>query len=199
MTVKSDRIDVAELVRRQGVPQGAQVDPLVSEIRSCLVSSGPPSVRPEPAGLLGGFLVTWEFMLPIGDVQAFHDFLRANETYIGASLGSFVKSVGRSAHACYHGTYSSLSPGETKYWTIWAYDSPETMHRVWSAVIRDRNSKFYRTVRQLRAFWLRDPNRRDRRHGPARVFFDPKSDGGDAFGKLTLDAEVLNARARRRS
>jgi hypothetical protein len=172
------------LVRRHGTPQQPRVDPLNSEIRSCLVASCPPSLEPGTDGLLGGIVVIWEFSLPYADVQEFHNFLRDKEHDIrdsAATKGAF-----------YHGTYMEYAPGEPRYRTIWAYASTEAMCRAWSTGAEGllTSSRFYNVTKQLRAYWLRDPNRSEARWVPARLYFDPEADYGDAFAKLTLDAAV---------
>jgi hypothetical protein len=102
------------------------------------------------------------------------------------------------------------APGEPRYRTIWAYESMETMCSAWSdnedGLLSNKNSPFYSAMKQLRAYWLRDPNRSEARWTPAREYFNPTADLGDAIAKLTLDAAVnpptstqsLAARSRRR-
>jgi hypothetical protein len=183
MSKKREQGSLGELVRRHGVPQSPKVDILVSEVRSCLVATSPPPVKPEPDGILGGMVVMWEFSIPLSNVQDFHDFLRQNETFISTSIGKLTKSA-----ASYRGTYMQYAPGDPRYRTIWAYESLEAMGKAWSDALRNRNSNFYKAVRQLRAFWLCDPLRSEARWVPGRYFYDRDKDFGDAFAKLTLDA-----------
>jgi hypothetical protein len=189
MTTKREQDKLLTIVRQRGTPQSPKVDPLNSEIRSCLVVACPPPVEPGTDGLLGGMVVIWEFCLPYIDVQAFHDFLRTAEHDIrdsAATKGAF-----------YHGTYMEYGPSEPRYRTIWAYESMEAMCAVWSdsptGLLGTKSSTFYSIMKQLRSYWLRDPNRREARWVPSRVYFDPTADHGDAFAKLTLDAAASAA------
>jgi hypothetical protein len=59
---------------------------------------------------------------------------------------------------------------------------------VWTKALKDTKSNFYKAVRQLRAFWLSDPDRDEARWVPAMSAFDADEDNGDAFARLTLDA-----------
>jgi hypothetical protein len=179
---------IEDLVRRRGIPPKPTVDVLASEIRSCLVAGCPPLVEPEPDGLLGGIVVMWEYSLPLGDVQEFHKFLKKEEVYITES----VKKLG----AYYRGTYMLYGPGDPRYRTIWAYKSLEIMCKVWSPAHLKTASNLYKVLRQLRAFWLRDPNRSEARWVPARHAFDPDHDHGDGFAKLTLEAFKLHSARR---
>lgn len=179
--------NLEDLVRSHGVPPHPQVNVLASEVRSCLVAPCPPPVKPEPDGILGGVVVIWEFSLPLSDVQEFHDFLRKEEAYITESL----KKLGHGAY--YRGTYMGYGPGDPRYRTVWAYESLEGMGKAWSRALKGKSSNFYKAVRQLRAFWLRDPNRAEARWVPARYAFDPEHDYGDEFAKMTLDALKLHS------
>jgi hypothetical protein len=191
MSRKREQSRLEDVVRRQGVPPQPKVDVLASEVRSCLVAPCPPPVKPEPDGILGGVVVIWEFSLPLDDVQQFHDFLRQEEVYITES----VKKLTQGAY--YRGTYMLYGPGDPRYRTMWAYESLEAMGKAWSQALKSKSSNLYKAVRQLRAFWLRDPNRAEARWVPARYGFDPDQDHGDGFAKMTLDALKLHSARRR--
>jgi hypothetical protein len=182
--------DLLTLVRRRGTPESPTVDPLNSEIRSCLVAACPPPLEPGTNGLLGGMVVIWEFSLPYTDVDAFHKFLRDSEQDIRASAAT--------KGAFYQGTYMEYAPGEPRYRTIWAYESMETMCAAWSdsksGLLSSKKSVFYKVMTQLRSYWLRDPNRSEARWVPARLYFDPNADHGDAIAKLTIEAAISAAR-----
>jgi hypothetical protein len=186
MSRKREQESLITLARRHGTPQPPKVDLLNSEVRTCMVVAWPPPVEPGTDGLLGGIVVIWEFSLPYADVQAFHDFLRSAEHDIRDSVAT--------RGVRYHGTYMEYAPGEPRYRTIWAYESMETMGSAWgdneNGLLSKKDSPFYNILKQLRAFWLRDPNRSEARWVPARMYFDPNADHGDAFAKLTLDAAV---------
>jgi len=186
MSGKREQEMLVSLVRRHGTPKAPKIDPLNAEIRSCLVAPCPPSVEPGTDGLLGGIVVMWEFSLPFTDVQEFHNFLRDVEHDIRASAAT--------QGALYHGTYMEYAPNAPRYRTIWAYESMETMCTAWAdnevSLLSNKGSVFYSRLKQFRAFWLRDPNRTEARWVPAREYFNPTADNGDAFAKLTLDAAV---------
>jgi hypothetical protein len=191
MSKKAEQSELEHLVRRHGVPQAPKVDPLESEVRSCIVASHPRPVKGDQEGVLGGIVEMSEFSLPLGDVQEFHEFLRQNEKYVTDSLNKAAPG------ALYLGTYMLYGPGNPHYRTVWAYESLEVMGKAWSKALQNRSSNFYKAVRQLRAYWLRDPERTEARWVPARFYFNLEEDLGDAFAKLTLDADKLNSARRR--
>jgi len=191
MGKKTQKSELEQIVRRHGLPQAPSVDPLQSEVRSCLVASHPRPVEDGIDGLLGGVVVMSEFSLPFSEIQGLHDFLRKNEAYIAESLKKIAKG------ALYRGTYMLYGAGQPRYRTVWSYDSIEMMGEVWSKALSDEGSNLYKAVRQLRAYWLRDPDRTEARWVPAYLFFDPKTDNGDAFAKLTIDADALNSKSKR--
>jgi hypothetical protein len=185
MNRKHAQSSLEDLVRRHGVPPQPKVEVLASEVRSCFVPVYPRPQK-EPDGLLGGIVVIWEFCLQLGDVQEFHDFLRKQEPLIAGSVSGLAKGVN------YLGTYMQYAPGNPSYRTIWAYESLEVMGRAWTQALKKKDPKLYNAVRQLRAFWLRDPHRTEARWVPGRYYFDPAVDSGDGFAKLTLEAFKLN-------
>jgi hypothetical protein len=70
---------------------------------------------------------------------------------------------------------------------------------IWKTATGNRNSNFYKAVRQLRSFWLRDPNRTEGRFGPAaNLFDDDEKPCEDSFGTLTIDAASTMRTSRKR-
>jgi hypothetical protein len=191
MSRKHRQSRLEEIVRSQGAPQPPRVDVLASEVRSCLVAACPPDLPPGNPDLLGGVVVIWEFTLQLTEVEAFHDFLRKQERYIAESLSKL------DPDATYRGTYMQYAPGDPSYRTVWAYKSLETMCHVWEKAHKSKTSNFYKAAAQLRSYWLRDPDRREARWVPGRLYFDPEHDIGDGFAKLTLEAVKLLARRKR--
>jgi len=182
MSKRREKTSLEDIIRQRGAPARPSVDAFVAEVRSCMVAPMPKPTPKKPDGLLGGILVMWEWSLPYSEADEFHEFIRKNENYITDSIKNMAKG------AYYRGTYLHYGPGEPRYRTIWAYESPEVMAKVWTKALRDKNSNFYKAVRQLRTFWLMDPNRDEARWVPSIHAFDADEDNGDAFARLTLDA-----------
>jgi len=186
---RKDQQQLEELVRNFGAPP--RVDALVSEVRSDFVPILPPPQKPHRESVLGAIVVQWEFSLPNEDVQEFHNFLRKSEKVIADA----VKKTMLGAHYC--GTYMQLAEGEAHYRTIWSYDSLDALAKSWNVGLKQKNSPFYKAVKQLRAYWLRDPQRVEGRYAPAANLHDPRKEvPGDAFGRLTLEASKLNPKRR---
>lgn len=197
MARKKQQRAVEELLRRHG-PQGPRVETLVSEVRSDDVPIVQEPKEPPPEEQLGGIVVIWEFCLPHSDIQEFHSFLHKNEKFLRGSLAKVAPG------ASYRGTYMLIAGGDACcrtistghcYRTIWTYESLDAMAKAWSPVLRDRKSNLFKAAAQLRAFWLRDPQRSEGRFAPAADFFGDK-DAGDSLAKLTLEAAKLNSRSK---
>ena len=173
---------IAEVVRTYGTPDSPAAAAYVFEVRSDAVPTCP---KPPPKGCdyLGAITIHWDFSLALKDVKEFHDFLRKNEKYIADSTTALV------AEASYRGTYILLANGDVRYRTIWVYDSHAALASVWKKAVSKPTSNFYKAVKKLRQYWLRDPNRSEGRYIPAAgVFDDDDEPCEDSFGQLTLDA-----------
>jgi hypothetical protein len=202
MTKIGDRQQIEKMLRRQGVTQASKVEALVAEVRSDWVPHHPHPHPPKPQGILGGIVVIWQFCLPPEDMLIFHDFLRDNEDFIGTAVRNSM------AGADYRGAYMVLSGGEeccrpnavgACYRVIWSYESLDAMSRAWSPVAKDLTSNLSKAIIELRAFWLRDPQRSEVTIAPAAELLDPKGDAGDGFAKLTLEAAKLAQQPQRSS
>ena len=187
MTNAEKREGLETLVRRRGVPPRSAVDALVSEIRSESKFCFPPLGRDgTPAHAIGTVVVEWEFCLPLTDVEEFHRFLRDNENFIADATEKAMKGV----H--YRGTYYMLHKHGARYRTIWSYDDNDALEKEWRVGLKNRKSNFYKAVRQLCAFWLRDPQASEHSFAPANLFQDIAKDGaGNAFAALMIDAAKL--------
>jgi hypothetical protein len=183
MAKRNEQGKLEDLIRRQGMPQTARIETLVPEVRSCIVATRMKATAPRSEATLGGLVVIWEYSLPLSEARGFHNNLRRDEEYIAASL----KKLGKSNP--YSGTYMLYGPGNPTYRTIWRYESLEAMDALWRTALGDKSSRLYVALRQLRSYWLRDPQRAEARWVPASGYLhDEDKDGGDAFAKLTLDA-----------
>jgi hypothetical protein len=185
MTAKSTE-KLAELVRQYGTPDSPKAKVYVSEVRSDFVGEVQNPDRPVGDFVVGVYVIQWEYSLPLGEIQEFHEFLNKNERYISDSMKKLTRG------AFYRGTYMLLENGEPRYRTLWAYDSLEAMGAIWKKALSDRNSNFYKAVKRLRGYWLRVYGM------PAAGLFKDSNTGGDAFALLTIDASKPGPASRKR-
>lgn len=192
MRKKHDRKDLEQILRRRGSQQTPIVKPNVTEIRSCGVSGDPEPLPPDPAGLLGGLVIMWEYSVQFDQVESFHKFLRDAENHILEGIPKLdpqPKPPEVKPRARYLGTYMLHAGGTPRYRTVWGYESLQVMMSLWEKEVA-ANGNMAKFVSQLRAFWLRDPERTEARWIPAQ-FALGKEDRGDAFAKLTIKAQAL--------
>jgi hypothetical protein len=174
-----DQNDIAalgRLIRQRGVPERPQAIEQVSEVRSDAFVKLPQVMEAHAGFTLAAVIIEWRFRLPYEKVGALHDFLVANERFIADGCETTMNGV----H--YRGTYMALDGQRAAYATIWGYDNWEAQHE-WSKVLNDQRSRFYRAVRDLRAYWLSDPNGTQEHFGAAAGI-----DLRQGFFGLTLDA-----------
>ena len=82
----------------------------------------------------------------------------------------------------YRGTFLISEHGRFEFRTYWAYDS-SVAEKQWEAGLADPSSNFVRAVRQLRTYWLQDPNASHRHMALGALLAD---DALGPFFKFTL-------------
>ena len=182
MPKQHDPKELGRILRRRGSRQHADVQPNVTEIRSCGVIGQPEPVPPGDGNLLGGLIIIWEFCLEdVTLVPRFHKLLRDIEVPLSEGLPNIEpKGAGR-----YLGTYMLNTGGVPCYRTLWAYRSLEDMTAIWAKATQAK-SNVLDQASQLRAFWLSDPDRHEARYTPARNLYQDGKNLGDAFAWITV-------------
>jgi hypothetical protein len=183
MARRSDRKELDRILRRRGREQTAQVNPSVTEIRSCGVMGNPEPLPPGQGDLLGGLLIMWEYRVDYQHLQAFRDFIQGSEETI------FVGIQNANIEARYLGTYMLHAGGTPCFRTMWAYTSQEFMTTFWATQLATPGrEELVNLVKTLRSYWLRDPHRIEARWVPARRVHPDEHDYADAFTQITVDA-----------
>jgi hypothetical protein len=139
------------LTLRRGVPNAPSAKEVPTEVRSNSFVAIDPPPKVDTTYAVGNVVVEWCFRVPHGQLRTFVAFLADNEAMIAASCERLMKGV----H--YRGTFMITGDGRSEFRTYWGYDSSVT-EKQWEAALADPNSNFVRAVRQLRTYWLQDPN-----------------------------------------
>ena len=130
-------------------------------------------------------MIIWEFAVQHAEVDNFHATLERIEPVLAARLG-FLDPT-----ALYLGTFILNAGGTPRYRTVWGYRSQRAMVDVWAAALA-RDKPLVDAAKELRQFWLADPDRTEGRWSSAhRALFTAEA---SPFARLTIDA----AKARRR-
>lgn len=178
-----DLTRIRRLIAQTGRGEPPAVRTMRTEIRSNEAfppqpppDPGPPVV-PQPIDecYLAYMIIEWCFRVSLDSVLEFNQWLRDNEPKLWT-----IKDQLDGVH--YRGTYVEVLNSDGIYRTFWTYQHPD-QHRNWSKL---SPGEIYDCVKTLRQWWLKDPNRCDRRYQPAHLFVgDPAISG---FFKLTLEA-----------
>jgi hypothetical protein len=178
------------LTLRRGVPNAPSAKEVPTEVRSnsFVAIDEPPSVDTKYA--VGNVVIEWSFRVPPAQFRAFTSFLANNEAMIAASCERLMKGV----H--YRGTFLTTGDGRSEFRTYWGYDT-RVAEKQWATGLADPNSNFVRAMRQLRTYWLQDPNASHRHMALGALLGD---DALGPFFKFTLDtAEALAGGPRSRA
>jgi hypothetical protein len=183
MKKSSNHLELARrLTLRRGVPNSPSAKEVPTEVRSnsFVAIDEPPSVDTKYA--VGNVVIEWSFRVPPAQFRGFVSFLADNEAMIATSCDRLMKGVR------YRGTFLTAEHGRSEFRTYWAYDTSVSENE-WEAALADPNSNFVRAVRQLRTYWLQDPNA-SHRHMTLGALLGDKVLG--PFFKFTLNtAEAL--------
>ncbi len=164
------------LTLRRGVPNAPSANEVPTEVRSNSFVAIDPPPKVDTKYAVGNVVVEWSFRVPPAQFRGFISFLADNEAMIAASCERLMKGV----H--YRGTFLTTEHGRSEFRTYWAYDTSVT-EKQWEAALADPNSNFVRAVRQLRTYWLRDPNASHRHMALGALLGD---DALGPFFKFTL-------------
>jgi hypothetical protein len=178
---------LGQLIRQRGIASRPQAIEQVSEVRSDCFVKLPPLSDTYATFALASVVIEWRFRLSYGKIAEFHDFLAKNERFIADSCQKVLAGV----H--YRGTFMALDGQRAAYATIWGYDSWEAQDQ-WSKILGNQKSRFYRALRNLRSYWISDPNGTQEHFGAAAGI-----DLKQGFFAITLDAHSGPEPIRRRS
>ena len=170
------------LTLRRGVPNAPSAKEVPTEVRSnsFVAIDEPPSMDTKYA--VGNVVIEWSFRVPLDQFRAFTSFLANNEAMIAASCERLMRGV----H--YRGTFLTTGDGRSEFRTYWGYDT-SVAEKQWATALADPNSNFVRAMRQLRTYWLQDPNASHRHMALGALLGD---DALGPFFKFTLNtAEAL--------
>jgi hypothetical protein len=175
MTTNSDLDVIKSLVHRRGTPSPPQIEPLVAEVRT---PDELPIQPPDPnLRFYEGFvlMVEWTFAVAYSDLEKFHLFLRDNEQSIADSCMNISNRDAR-----YLGTWWIFGTGPKTYRTLWQYKSDQAITNLKAGLRSSPN--FRRTIKELRAYWAKDPGRAEYVYQPAALFSDLKGASARASG-----------------
>ncbi len=147
--------------------QSPGIETLVPEIRS--------DVKWKPtAGAVAPFTIpatapavvaVWNYGVPFKVMNTLNVWLRANELALAGHLKSAMDAKPASAPKVFYlGTYLNIDGGTPMYQTFWGYTSEDALDQetAWPTpfpqALRD-------LIKELRAFWVRDPGRSETRFG----------------------------------
>lgn len=139
------------LTLRRGVPNAPSAKEVPTEVRSNSFVAIDPPPKVDTAYAVGNVVIEWSFRVPPAQFRRFTSFLADNEAMIAASCERLMKGV----H--YRGTFLTTERGRSEFCTYWSYDT-SVSEKQWEAALADPNSNFVQAVRQLRTYWLLDPN-----------------------------------------
>jgi hypothetical protein len=164
------------LTLRRGVPNAPTAKEVPTEVRSNSFVAIDPPAKVDTQYAVGNVVIEWSFRVPPAQFRRFTSFLADNEAMIAASCERLMRGV----H--YRGTFLIREHGRTEFRTYWSYDS-SVAEKQWEAGLADPNSNFVRAVRQLRTYWLQDPNASHRHMALGALLGD---DALGPFFKFTL-------------
>jgi hypothetical protein len=164
------------LTLRRGVPNAPSAKEVPTEVRSNSFVAIDPPAKMDTRYAVGNVVIEWSFRVPPPQFRRFTSFLADNEAMIAASCERLMRGV----H--YRGTFLTTEHGRSEFRTYWAYDS-SVAEKQWEAGLADPGSNFVRAVRQLRTYWLQDPNASHRHMALGALLGD---DALGPFFKFTL-------------
>jgi hypothetical protein len=165
------------LTLRRGIPKAPSAKEVPTEVRSNSFVAIDPPPKTDTTYAVGNVVIEWTFRVPQARFREFTSFLADNEAMIAASCQRLMKGV----H--YRGTFLTSDHGRSEFRTYWSYDS-SVAEKQWDAALADPGSNFVQAVRQLRTYWLRDPDA-SHRHMALGALLDDSALG--PFFKFTLN------------
>lgn len=179
------------LALRRGTPTAPSAKEVPTEIRSnsFVAIDYPPNKDTKYA--VGNVVIEWSFRVPPAQFRDFVAFLDENEPMIAQECEKLMKGV----H--YRGTFMTTDNGRSAFCTYWAYDT-RIAEKEWEKGLANPNSNFVKAVKQLRTYWLQDPDGAQR-HLTLAALLDDKVLG--PFFKFTLDTaeEIAGTPSRAKS